>query len=160
MNRIEKLREFIDDMLLNKKDSQDRRCAYVHLYGVSLMCGLIAKKRGASVELAIMTAMLHDLYSYKTEGVPPIEDKVVKSRKDSEVAREVLDKLNITTADETDTICNAVCYRGVGDYSELGEILLDANIIQHGFYNPLLPIKYGEKRLAMLLIEFGIDNAE
>jgi len=130
MNRIEIVRKFVDDMLLNKKDAWDRRCAYVHLYGVSLVCGLIAKKRGANIELAIMTAMLHDLYSYKTEGVPLIEDKVVKAGKDADVAREILDKLNITTPDETNDICNAVCYRGTGDYSELGEILLDANLLQ------------------------------
>ena len=157
MNRIEKVREVIDAMLLNKKDTQDRRCAYVHLYGVSLVCGLIAKKRGANVELAVMTGMLHDLYSYIKEGAPLLEDKVEKSRRDSEVAREILSDLNITTTDETNTICAAVCYRGTGEYSKLGEILLDANLIQHAYYNPLLPVKYGEERLVVLLAELGID---
>ena len=156
MNRIEQLREYIDEMLLHKKDTFDMRCAYVHLYGVSLFCGMIAKKRNANVELAIMTAMLHDLYSYLTEGEPLIEDKALKSQKDAEVARDILDKLNITTADETDIICKAVCYRGAGEYSELGQILLDANLLQHAYYNPLLPVKYGKERLEMLLSDFGI----
>ena len=86
--------------------------------------------------------------------VEEIEDH---AREGAIYAREVLNKLDLTTADETDAICNAVCYRGTGAYSELGEILLDANIIQHSFYNPLLPIKYGEDRLAVLLGEFGIN---
>ena len=157
MNRIEKIREVIDEMLLIKKDAWDRRCAYVHLYGVSLICGLLAKQRGANVELAVMIGMLHDLYSYKTEGEPLIEDKVLKSAKDAEVACEILDTLNITTTNETDAVCYAVSYRRLGEYSELGEILLDANLIQHAYYNPLLPVKYGEERLPELLADFGIS---
>jgi len=67
--------------------------------------------------------------------------------------------LNITTADETNIICTAVSYRGIGEYLELGEILLDANLIQHACHNPLLPIKYGEKKVVELLADFGIDVA-
>jgi hypothetical protein len=88
-----------------------------------------------------------------------LEDKVAKSNKDGDVAREILDRLNITTADETDTICKAVCYRGTSEYSELGQILLDANLLQHAYHNPLLPIKYGQQRVCELLAEFGISNA-
>ena len=160
MNRIEQLRDYIDDILLQKKDTQDRRCAYVHLYGVSLICGMLAKKRNANIELAIMTAMLHDLYSYMTEGEPLIKDKTIKAQKDAEVARDILDKLDITTADETNAICTAVCYRGTGEHSEFGEILLDANLLQHVYYNPLLPVKYGKDKLAMLLSDFNINNSE
>jgi len=117
---------------------------------------MLAKQRNANVELAVMTAMLHDLYSYMTEGEPLIENKAVKSQKDAEVAREILNKLNITTTEESEVICKAVCYRGTGEYSELGEILLDANLLQHAYYNPTLPVKYGEEKLALLLADFGI----
>lgn len=35
MNRVEKLRNYIDEILLNMIDNEERRCAYVHLYGVA-----------------------------------------------------------------------------------------------------------------------------
>jgi uncharacterized protein len=60
MDRVEKLREYVDEVLLNKNNDRDRRVAYVHLYGVAQACALIAKKRGVDIELAIMAGMLHD----------------------------------------------------------------------------------------------------
>ena len=159
MNRIDTVREAIADLLFERINIRNRLITHTHLTGVALLCGLIAKKREANIELAVMTGLLHDLYSFITEGVPPIEDKVAKSNKDADVAREILEKLNITTTDETDVICKAVCYRGTGEYSELGQILLDANLLQHAYHNPILPIKYGEKRVVELLTEFGINSA-
>jgi len=44
-NRIERLRVYIDDILLHMKDNEERRCAYLHLYGVSQACTMIALKR-------------------------------------------------------------------------------------------------------------------
>lgn len=63
MNRIEILRQYIDNMIFNMSDDEERRCAYVHLYGVAQYCALIALKRGENAELAIMAGMLHDVYS-------------------------------------------------------------------------------------------------
>ena len=158
MNRIDKVKEAIADLLFERKEIRNRLITHTHLTSVALLCGLIAKKREANIELAVMTGLLHDLYSFITEGVPPIEDKVTKSNKDADVAREILGKLIITSTDETDIICKAVCYRGIEEYSELGQILLDANLLQHAYHNPLLPIKYGEERVGELLVEFGINS--
>jgi len=158
MNRIEKTREAIDDLLFERKNIRNRLITHTHLTSVALLCGLIAKKRGVNIELSIMVGLLHDLHSFITEGVPPIEDKIAKSNKDADVAREILENLNITSPDETNAICKAVCYRGTGEYSELGEILLDANLLQHAYHNPLLPVKYGEKRVIELRAEFGISS--
>ena len=38
MNRIEKVREVVDKILLHMTDNKERRCAYLHLYGVSQAC--------------------------------------------------------------------------------------------------------------------------
>ena len=39
VNRIEILRKHIDEILLNMTDVEERRCAYLHLYGVaSVLC--------------------------------------------------------------------------------------------------------------------------
>ena len=60
MNRIEKVREVVDEILLHMTDDEERRCAYLHLYGVSQACALLALKRGEDVELATIAGMLHD----------------------------------------------------------------------------------------------------
>mgnify|MGYP000497398458 FL=1 len=52
MNRIEKVREAVDAVLLNIADAGERRCGYMHLYGVSQACVLIALKRNENAELA------------------------------------------------------------------------------------------------------------
>lgn len=54
MNRIEILRKHIDEILLNMTDVEERRCAYLHLYGVAQSSALIALKRGENAELATM----------------------------------------------------------------------------------------------------------
>lgn len=50
MNRIEKVREYVDNVLLNMTDTKERRCGYLHLYGVSQACTMIALKRNENVE--------------------------------------------------------------------------------------------------------------
>lgn len=49
MNRIEKIREYVDNVLLHMLDTTERRCGYLHLYGVSQACALIALKRRENV---------------------------------------------------------------------------------------------------------------
>jgi hypothetical protein len=50
MNRLEEVREYVDSVLLNMTDVVERRCGYLHLYGVSQACALIALKRNENVE--------------------------------------------------------------------------------------------------------------
>lgn len=35
MNRIEKVRELVDEIIMKIPDNEEKRCAYLHLYGVS-----------------------------------------------------------------------------------------------------------------------------
>ena len=63
MDRIEKVREVVDVILLEMSDDQFRRHAYVHLYGVSQACALLAMKRNENVELATIAGMLHDIHT-------------------------------------------------------------------------------------------------
>jgi len=43
-NRVEILRKYIDGIFLKMADSDNRRCAYLHLYGVSQACALLARE--------------------------------------------------------------------------------------------------------------------
>lgn len=62
MNRIEKVREMVDTILLNMTDTSERRCGYLHLYGVSQACTMITLKRNENAELAAIAGLLHDIY--------------------------------------------------------------------------------------------------
>ena len=128
MNRVEKLREYVDEILLNKSNDRDRRMAYVHLYGVAQMCAMIAKKRGVDIELAIMAGMLHDLYTYKKKdevrhlGMDAINEVIKNHRVDGTIyVREILTKWQLTTEEEIDILCAAI-QGGVGKDNKTMEI--------------------------------------
>ena len=102
INRIEILRKYIDETLLNMTDVVERRCAYLHLYGVAQSYALIVLKREENVELAVMAEMLHDIYSYA------MMDTVDHAHDSTTSAREILTGLQITNDAETEMICDAV----------------------------------------------------
>lgn len=153
MNRIEILRQYIDEILLNMTDVKERRCAYVHLYGVAQSCTLIALKRGGNTELATMAGMLHDIYAYAKM------DRKDHAHKGSILAREILTSLQITNDFETKIICDAIYLHGNKEsvHSDFDEVLKDADVLQHCLYNPMFEIMPHEKsRYEKLKIEFGI----
>jgi len=51
VDRIEKVRIIVDEILLNMIDVEERRCAYLHLYGVAQACAMLALKRKENIEL-------------------------------------------------------------------------------------------------------------
>ncbi|MCL2415452.1 MAG: HD domain-containing protein [Defluviitaleaceae bacterium] len=152
-NRLEILRKFIDEILLNMTDAQERRCAYLHLYGVSQACVLIALRRGEDVELAAMAGMLHDLYTYKHGS------HIDHAVKGAILAKNVLDELQITTEAETNKICSAIHNHSSkgGSFSAFDEVLIDADVMQHVLYNFSVPVMEHEKaRFQKLSEEFMI----
>lgn len=66
MNRLEHIRKTVDGLLYQQSDANERRCGFVHLYGVSAICALLAGRRGLDIELCAMAGMLHDLSSYES----------------------------------------------------------------------------------------------
>ena len=150
-NRIERLRMYIDKILLDMIDAQERRCGYLHLYGVSQTCAFIAIKRNQDVELATMAGMLHDLHSYKTQNTHK------HAEQGAVLARQILEELSLTTENETDLICSAIRNHSSKAivHSAFDEVLKDADVLQHYLYNPLFPVMEHEKnRLQNLLTEF------
>lgn len=153
MNRIEVLRKYIDQILLNMTDAEERRCAYLHLYGVAQFCALIALKRGENAELATMAGMLHDIYLYASM------DTNDHAHKGATMAKEILTSLGITNNDETKMICDAIYTHSEKEivHSDFNEVLIDADVLQHCLYNPVFEIKAHEKnRYEELKLEFGI----
>jgi len=153
INRIEELRIFIDKTVSNVKNDELRRHGYVHLYGVSQFCAMIALKRNQDVELATMAGMLHDLYTYK------MMDSKGHAKKGSLLAKEILDSLKLTTSVETEIICSAILKHSdkKSRHSDFTEVLVDADVLQHYLYNVSLPIiEKDSERLASLMDEFGL----
>lgn len=155
MNRVEVLRQYIDEILLNMTDVEERRCAYIHLYGVAQGCALIALKRGENAELATMAGMLHDIYSYAQM------DTSEHAHKGAVLSREILTSLNITSDNEVQLICDAIYFHSDKAliHSNFDEVLKDADVLQHCLYNPMFDIKLHEKeRYEKLTKEFGVIN--
>ena len=155
MNRIEKVREVVDALLLNMEDCEERRCAYLHLYGVSQACALLALKRKENTELAVIAGMLHDIYSYANM------DSCDHAHKGAEMARDILNSLKIFTEDESDMICTAIYNHSDKAiiHEALDEILKDADVMQHVLYNPLFEMKEHEQnRFDSLRSEFDLEG--
>ena len=154
MNRIEKVREIVDEMLLNMADDRARRCAYLHLYGVSQACALLALKRKENEELAVVAGMLHDIYSYTKMD---LEDH---AHKGAEMARSILDSLDIFDEEEKKMICTAIYNHSDKAIVQgaLDEVLKDADVMQHVLYNPLFDIKPHEQaRFASIKKELELE---
>ncbi len=134
-------------------DEDKRTSAIVHLNGVALAATMLAKKRGFDPEIAAMAGVLHDLHAYKTGSYDEHEHK------GAELAREILEELELTSPEETDMICSAIYHHGdklVVD-GEFDELLKDADVISHTLNDPTKDIKDKEKvRFEKLCNEFGM----
>jgi uncharacterized protein len=131
-NRVEVLRRYIDDILLRMDDAENRRCAYLHLYGVAQACALIALKRGEDVELATMAGMLHDLHTYKSGNHE--NHAVLGALLAKEVLIEYVFKRRLVSAIHNHSS------KG-GKFSPFDEVLIDADVMQHALYNYAVPVK-------------------
>ncbi|MCQ2492383.1 MAG: HD domain-containing protein [Lachnospiraceae bacterium] len=153
MSRLKELRAQINVELLKMENPDKMVNAIAHLYGVSLAATMIAKKRGENEELASMAGMLHDIYAY-TAGT--YNDH---AHKGADQAREILEKLAVTTAEENDIICSAIYHhddKHVVD-GPMDEVLKDADVIHHTLNDTSKAVKEKEQvRYAALCEEFGM----
>lgn len=153
MGRLKELRKYVDSEINKIEDPDKRTSAIAHLYGVSLAATMISKKRGMDPELASMAAMLHDLYAYETGSYDD------HAHKGADLAREILEKLQLTDATETDAICSAIYHHDDkliidGPFDEL---LKDADVIHHVMNDLSKDIKEKElKRYEDLCKEFDM----
>lgn len=154
MDRIESVRKVVDEILLNMVDAEERRCAYLHLYGVSQACALLAIKRQENIELATIAGMLHDTYSYANM------DSKDHAHKGAAMARDILVSLNEFSEEEINVICTAIYNHSdkLDIHGVLDEILKDADVMQRVLYNPLVSVKDTEKkRFDSLKVEFNLQ---
>jgi len=150
-NRLEILRLIIDKLIKEKQPERDKYF-FVHLYGVSHFCTLLALKRNLNVELATTCGMLHDIYpvlfgSYEDHGI-----------KGADQAEKILKAMNLYNDNEISIITNAIarhCDKNIIQ-EPYDEILKDGDVMSHCLYNTDFPINEKEiERYKNILHELG-----
>ncbi len=153
MYRLELVRYELDKFLLEDSNPENSRDGYVHLYGVSQYCTLLAMRRGLDIELCAIAGLLHDIYTYKYEYVKDHADK------GAAIAEKLLQDLKIITEPEISKIVEAIACHSDKNVvnNDLCEVLKDADTLQNSLYNPKIIIKH-KKRLKSILKEFGVKS--
>lgn len=153
MNRVESVRQVIDEILRQQPDVEERRCGFVHLYGVAQACAMLALWRGLDPELCTIAGMLHDIWSYKSG------DPMDHAELGSVEAQRIMSELGCFSEAETAAVGAAIAHHSDKDgvHGELDELLKDADVLQHHLYNTSLePLQHMKPRLAAILDELGV----
>ena len=154
INRVEVISQVVCEMLENVSNPYERQAGYIHLFGVSQMAALLAKKRGLSVEIAQISALLHDYYAYMTG------DREKHASKGADMVLPLLAKTGLFSVCEVANISRAVLGHSdkeKTDGTPYEELLKDADVLQHIMDNATKPVdeKYAE-RYSRLKEELGL----
>lgn len=138
-NRLEKLRSKIDSLIL--ENEVDKRYFFTHLYSVAKFGSLLALRRNLNPEIAATCGMLHDIYQV-TAGTS--EQHAVKGAK---VAKEILKEMDLYNDKEIKIITTAISRHSDKEaiHEPYDEVLKDADVMCHYFYNTDFPIKYASQ---------------
>ena len=116
---------------------------------------MLAKKRGENAELAAMAGLLHDLYAYKSGSYDG------HALLGAENAHKLLNKLALTTGEESEIICSAIWHHDSKAETDgpMDEILKDADVIEHSLSDPTKEVKlYERERYEKLRAELGLGG--
>ena len=157
MDRLEKIRQIVDEICRQQPDIEEGRCGFVHLYGVSATATLLAMRRGLNSQLAATAGMLHDIWNYK------VNDPTDHARLSAIEARRILAEVGGYSQAEIDQVCRAIgLHSSKGQVDEpFDELLKDADRLQHYLYNPALIENPGaDKRIQRALDELSSGGAQ
>ncbi|MCP4547651.1 MAG: HD domain-containing protein [bacterium] len=152
MDKLEILRGIVDEALESSEYPALRRDEYIHLYGVSQCCALLAGKRGLDRELARIAGMLHDIAVCRT-GKP--EDHAARG---AEEARDILPILGLSEG-EIAMVCQAIARHSDKKtvHDPFDEMLKDADILQRYLYSERDGVAVRRrKRVKRLLAELDL----
>ena len=156
-NRLEILRNKIDKLIFEKQPDKIRYFIE-HLYSVARYCSLLALKRNLNPEIAMTSGMLHDL-AY-VNGIADGDNHAVKGAEQSEA---LLKALNLYNVEEIKIIITAISRHSdkKAVHEPYDELLKDADVMSHCFYNHDFPVHKSELvRYNNLLIELGCNPTE
>ncbi|MCL2372117.1 MAG: HD domain-containing protein [Defluviitaleaceae bacterium] len=152
-NRLEVLRLEVDRLIF--ENQQEKVRFYIeHLYSVSRYCALLAKKRGLNIEIAMAAGMLHDIANVNgCSGDHALEG--------AGQAEALLAATGLYSRDEIKLITTAISRHSDKNetHEPYDELLKDADVMSHCFYNPEFPIsKWELGRYISLLEELGLQE--
>jgi len=154
MDRLEAVRQVVDEILRQQVDVAQGRAGFVHLYGVAAVGVLLALKRGLDPQLAALAGMLHDLWTYQT-GLRDSRH----GQHSAVLARQILGSHTTLGEAEIEAIAEAIARHSdkLAVDGELAELLKDADVLQYYLYNPVFKQPGGrEQRLKRLAQECGL----
>jgi uncharacterized protein len=151
MNRLELVRNEIDVILLNQTNVEQRPLGYIHLYGVSQNCVILALKRGLNVELCAIIGILHDFHTYKFGYVK--EHAALGAVEVENILRD----LEIFSEKEVEIIKTAINNHSDKEnkHDKYSELIKDADVLQNSIYSSEFEIKH-KKRLKKVFKDLGI----
>ena len=156
-DRFEVLKKIVCEKLRSASNGQVD-LAILHLYGVSILCSLIAMKRGLNAEICKSAGILHDLWLFLNMPLSPAEH-AKHGMYGSDEARELLKSMGAYTDIEIDTICTMIDRHNEKNVidDEYDEVLKDADALQHYLNNSEYDKKYRyNERQIKVLDEFGV----
>lgn len=157
MDRLELVREKIDSIIQKMAKEEERKYAYIHVYGVAQAAALLAISRKQDVELCCIAAMLHDAAIYAL-NCPHKEH----AKKSAEYSKKLLKTMNLFTEEEIENITHMIASHSdkmIRHDGGMAELLKDADVLQHYLYNPKIELSDKDKvRLFYLLESIKSEN--
>ena len=155
MNRLEKVRKVVDNILIKQSNINERHCGYIHSYGVASNCSLLGLKRGLNSELCAIAGMLHDISRYKNGS------DLEHARLSSLDARKIMNEIKSFSDEEINIVCSAISKHSnkqdIDDYYD--EVLKDADVLSHYLNFSRFQVQEKERdRLNKLFKELGIKE--
>jgi len=147
----------VDEIIRQQPDQEESRCGFVHLYGVSAICVVLAIKRGLDPQLSAIAGMLHDIWTYK------VSDSPEHGHLSAVEAERIMRESGGFTAAEMAAVCTAIAQHSAkGEiHGDMAELLKDADVLQHYLYNPALAAPWQtNQRLKNIFIELGLHPQE
>jgi 8-oxo-dGTP diphosphatase len=149
-NRLEILRLEIDRLIYEKQPGKIR-FFIEHIYSVARYCSLLAVKRNLNQEIGMTCGMLHDIANVTDGGGN-------HSLKGAEQAELLLKTMNLYNDEEIKIIITAISRHSDKQaiHEPYDELLKDADVMSHCFYNPDFSGSDSEiRRYTNILIELG-----
>ncbi len=151
------VRAYVNNIFDCIGDPEEKRAAYIHSYGVSQCCALLAAKRGLDMELATVIGLLHDIYSYKTGVV------ALHAFNGAEMVRVAFkyELAGLFSNEEQIIIKSALYHHSDKEHvqDEYDELLKDSDILQHLSFDTAYGRIYGQRlRRAMRELSIPMPN--
>ena len=140
MDRVSQVEAFAFERFNQIDDAKWRTRAVYHSHAVSLICILLAKKRGLDPEVAAIAGLLHDLYAYERR------EYADHAHRGAARAGEILKSLGLTTPEEDALITSAIYHHDDLTLIDgpMDELLKDADLIDNALSHPAREVKENE----------------